>query len=271
MGKIRQQRSCALSATMPDFLWQFALENLLWRLEMTLRQFPQCLLINEAPSSLADALAKLGKFSDIQSQDIATDFNPDAMALAPESLDAIIWLQGLEQINDVPGSLIQIRRALKPDGLFLATSLGGETLQELRASWLAADSAMGGASPRVAPMIDVRSWGGLLQRAGFALPVVDRELLDVTYADPLTLMHEIKAMGLGHGLLQGPKGLTTPRAMMRACEYYQKEFQGADGRLKASFEIITLTGWAPHENQQQPLKPGSAKMRLIDALNPRKT
>lgn len=270
----RRQRQRALSQPMPDFLWQAVAENLIWRLELTLRHFGRVLVVNAAPGDLARRIADLGKADAIIEADTAAGasliIHPEALPFGPESLDAVIWASGLERVNDLPGTLIQIRKALKPDGLLLAASLGGESFRELKASWLAADAEGAGASPRVAPMVDVRGWGALLQRAGFALPVADLDRLDVTYGEALTLMREIKAMGLGHALKQARKGLTSPATLARAAMHYGANFADANGRLKASFEIITLTGWAPHESQQKPLKPGSAKMRLADALNPRK-
>jgi hypothetical protein len=173
----------------------------------------------------------------------------------------------LQLVNDLPGVLAQVRRALKPDGLLLAAMLGGNTLFELRTALLAAEEEVeGGASPRVAPFADVRDLGGLLQRAQFALPVVDAETVVVTYADPLALMRELRGMGAANVLRARSRKPLRRATLLRSLEIYAQRFGLAGGRIPATFEILTLTGWAPHESQQKPLQPGSAKMRLADAL-----
>ncbi len=191
----------------------------------------------------------------------------DALPLAPASLDLVVSGLSLHLVDDLPGVLIQIRHALKPDGLLLAALLGGRTLQELRTAWLAAeDEVLSGASPRVAPFADVRDLGGLLQRAGFALPVVDSDTVTVTYADPIALMRDLKAMGASNMLAERRRVPVTRGLLMRAAEIYAERFALGDGRVPATFEILTLTAWAPHESQQKPLKPGSAEVRLAEAL-----
>lgn len=191
----------------------------------------------------------------------------EALPLAPGSIDLAVSALALHFTNDLPGALAQIRRALKPDGLFLGSLLGGSTLHELRAAWLAAEADVtGGASPRVAPFADVRDLGSLLQRAGFALPVVDSETLTVTYATPFALMAEIKAMGASNMLTERSRRPVTRRLIARAAEIYAERFALANGRIPATFEIITLTAWAPADSQPKPLKPGSATTRLADAL-----
>jgi SAM-dependent methyltransferase len=191
----------------------------------------------------------------------------ERLPFAAGSLDLVVSALGLHWTNDVVGALIQIRQALKPDGLFVGALLGGETLTELRQSLVAAESEiLGGAGQRVSPFADMRDAAGLLQRAGFALPVADLDKVRVTYAHPLKLLSDLRQMG-ETSVLAGrhPRALT--RALLaRACAIYVEQFGDADGRVAATFEIITLTGWAPHESQQQPLRPGSAKMRLADAL-----
>jgi hypothetical protein len=163
--------------------------------------------------------------------------------------------------------LVQIRRALKPDGLLLAALLGGATLNELRSALLLAEAELeGGASPRVAPFADVRNLGALLQRAQFALPVADAETVTVTYPDPLALMRELRAMGASNALIARRRTPLRRATLMRAAEIYFDRFGLPNGRIPATFEIVTLTGWAPHESQQQPLAPGSATQRLADAL-----
>jgi SAM-dependent methyltransferase len=191
----------------------------------------------------------------------------DALPLAPASLDLVVSGLSLHLIDDLPGALIQIRQALRPDGLLLAALLGGRTLAELREAWLLAEDEMaGGASPRVAPFADVRDLGGLLQRAGFALPVVDSDTVPVTYANPLALMQDLKGMGASNMLSDRRRVPVARGLVMRAAEIYVERNGLADGRVPATFEILTLTAWAPHESQPQPLKPGSAKSRLADAL-----
>jgi SAM-dependent methyltransferase len=191
----------------------------------------------------------------------------DGLPFAPASLDLVVSGLSLHLVNDLPGTLVQIRRALKPDGFLLAALLGGRTLFELREAWLMAEVELsGGASPRVAPFADVRDLGGLLQRAGFALPVVDSDIVTVTYADPLALMREIKEMGASNMLSERRRVPVTRTLLLRAAEIYAERFGLPNGRVSATFEILTLTAWAPHESQQKPLKPGSAQSRLADAL-----
>lgn len=191
----------------------------------------------------------------------------EALPFAPASLDLVVSGLSLHLVNDLPGTLLQLRRALKPDGLLLAALLGGETLRELRQAWLAAEAEVtGGASPRVAPFADVRDLGALLQRAGFALPVVDAETVTVSYNSPLALMRELKAMGASNMLSARRKSPVTRRLLLRAAEVYGERFAQADGRVPATFEILTLTAWGPDESQPKPLRPGSARARLADAL-----
>ena len=191
----------------------------------------------------------------------------EALPLRDGSLDLVTSVLSLHLVNDLPGALIQIRRALRPDGLFLGALLGGETLTELRQAFMTAETdTLGGVSPRVFPTADVRDLGGLLQRAGFALPVVDSERLIVTYPTPLALIRELKAMGAANPLV--PRARTPMRrdTLAQALKIYADRFTGDEGKVRATFEILYLCGWAPHESQQKPLKPGSAKARLADAL-----
>jgi NADH dehydrogenase [ubiquinone] 1 alpha subcomplex assembly factor 5 len=190
------------------------------------------------------------------------------LPVTDESADLVTSALNLHLVNDLPGALIQVRRLLKPDGLFLGALLGGATLTELRQAFLAAETECeGGASPRVAPFADVKDLGGLLQRAGFALPVADTDVVTVTYASPLHLMRDLRGMGATNPLSQRRRTFLRRKTLLRACEIYQERFANPDGRIRATFEIITLTGWAPHPDQQKPLKPGSATMRLSDALS----
>jgi SAM-dependent methyltransferase len=173
----------------------------------------------------------------------------------------------LHAVNDLPGVLVQVRRALKPDGVFMAALFGGETLHELRLAIAAAETEVsGGISPRVEPFADVRDLGGLLQRAGFALPVADVERLIVRYRDLMRLFADLRALGETNVLL-GRRASFMPRRMLEAlAKEYAARFTDEEGRFAATFDIVFLTGWSPHESQQKPLQPGSAKARLADAL-----
>jgi SAM-dependent methyltransferase len=191
----------------------------------------------------------------------------EALPLKEGAFDLVISVLSLQLVNDLPGALVQIRRALRPDGLFLGALLGGGSLIELRQAFMIAETeTAGGVTPRVFPTADVRDMGGLLQRAGFALPVADSEPLAVTYSDPVALMRELKAMGAANPLAARSKRPLRRDTLARAIEFYSKHFREPDGRVGATFEIIYLCGWAPHESQQRPLKPGSAAARLADAL-----
>lgn len=184
------------------------------------------------------------------------------------TLDLVVSGLGLHHVNDLPGALIQIRRALKPDGLLMASLLGTRSLEELREVLIFAEAEeQGGASPRVAPFPDIREAGALLQRAGFALPVTDAEILTVSYSSLSDLLQEIRGMGAANVLNERRRAPLLRRTLRRAEEIYRKRFSLPDGRLKATFEILYLSGWAPAPTQQKPLKPGSAQHRLSDALN----
>ena len=185
-----------------------------------------------------------------------------------ESLSLVVSGLALHRVNDLPGALIQIRRALRPDGLFLGAALGSRSLHELREALIEAEAELhGGASPRVAPFADVREYGALLQRAGFALPVTDAELLTVTYPSPRELMREIRVLG-GGNVMASRRKVPLPRGTLERAEaIYRERYATTGGKITASFEIVYLTGWAPHASQQKPLAPGSAKQRLADALH----
>ncbi|MBP30654.1 MULTISPECIES: methyltransferase domain-containing protein [Methylobacterium] len=193
--------------------------------------------------------------------------DPEALPLAAGSLDLAVSLLSLHAVNDLPGTLIQLRRALRPDGLFLGCLLGGATLTELRQSFAQAESEVeGGISPRVAPFAAVREAGGLLQRAGFALPVADTDTLTVRYADPFGLMRDLRAMGMTNVLTERRRTPLRRATLLRTAEIYAERFADPDGRVRATFEVLWLSGWVPHETQQKPLRPGTAKTRLADAL-----
>lgn len=199
--------------------------------------------------------------------DMSIQADEEYLPYQNQSLELILSCLNLHWVNDLPGTLIQILRSLKPDGLFLGATFGGETLTELRQSMLKADIELrGGSSPHISPFIDVRDAGALLQRAGFALPVVSTERIIVTYSDALSLMKELKAMGENNALLKQYKGLTTPRLMVKVADIYHQTYANKNGRVPATFDIVYLQGWAPHESQQKPLKPGTAKVSLKEAL-----
>lgn len=276
---LRQRRNrVADAAGTHDFLLQRVADDLAERLEIVRREFPLALDLGSHHGAVGRRIAALPNIGSVISMDDAdrllaqaaaprVEGSAEALPFADASLDLVVSGLSLQLVNDLPGALVQIRRALKPDGLLLAGMLGGATLSELREAWiLAEDELLGGASPRVAPFADVRDLGGLLQRAGFALPVADSDPVTVTYASPLELMAEIKAMGASNMLMQRRRVPVTRRLLARACEIYSERFASADGRVPATFEILTLTAWAPHESQQKPLKPGSAQARLADAL-----
>ena len=193
--------------------------------------------------------------------------NPETLPLEPESLDLAVSALALQFVNDLPGVLAQIRRALKPDGLLLAAMIGGDTLTELRQSFAAAEAECeGGVSPRVAPFADLRDIGGLLQRAGLALPVTDVDRVVVRYDSAFALMHDLRRMGATNILIERRRMPTRRATLLRMAQIYAERFADPDGRIRATFDIIWLSGWAPHESQPKPLRPGSAKASLEEAV-----
>jgi SAM-dependent methyltransferase len=191
----------------------------------------------------------------------------EALPLRPESLDLVISALALQFVNDLPGVLAQIRRALRPDGLLLAAMIGGDTLTELRQSFAAAESECeGGVSPRVAPFVDLRDVGALLQRAGFALPVTDVDRVVVRYDNAFALMADLRRMGATNILLERRRTPTRRATMLRMAQIYVERFADPDGRIRATFDVIWLSGWAPHESQPKPLRPGSATASLKEAV-----
>jgi SAM-dependent methyltransferase len=244
------------------FLLDRAREDLEERLQAVTRGFSDVAEISTPDELLRKPLAD--RFRSIARVDLDRS---ETLRLQPESLDLAVSVLAFQFVNDLPGVLAQIRRALKPDGLLLAAMIGGDTLTELRQSFAAAEAECeGGVSPRVAPFADLRDVGALLQRAGFALPVTDVDRVTVRYESPLALMHDLRRMGATNPMLERsrrPLGRSTLRRMM---EIYAERFADADGRIRATFEIVWLSGWAAHESQQKPLAPGSARQRLADAL-----
>ncbi len=191
----------------------------------------------------------------------------EALPFAPGSLDLVVSALALQFANDLPGVLAQLRRALKPDGLLLAALTGGDTLTELRQAFAAAEAEIeGGVSPRVAPAADLRDLGALLQRAGFALPVTDVDRVVVRYDHAFALMQDLRRMGATNVLIERRRTPLRRATLARMAQIYADRFSDPDGRIRATFEIVWLSGWSPHESQQQPLKPGSAKASLEEAI-----
>jgi SAM-dependent methyltransferase len=274
---LRMRQARALSLGPATFLLDHVATELSERLSAVLRQFDIAVDLGTPTDAVRRAIVGTGKtgtivaaFPDVPHLDrsglyIAAD--EEALPFADGSLDLVVSGLALQFVNDLPGTLIQIRRALKPDGLLLAALIGGESLSELRTAFAAAESEIeGGISPRVAPFADVRELGALLQRAGFALPVVDSERLVARYDSALALMHDLRRMGATNVLSERQHTPLKRATLERVDAIYAERFTDADGRIRASFEIIWLSAWAPHDSQQKPLKPGSAARRLADAL-----
>jgi SAM-dependent methyltransferase len=267
---LRRRLQRALAHGYVDFLLARAVDDLEERLAAVLRPFPQALDVATPTPAAADRLRRRGHAVvrlAPTAEPGAVLGDEESLPFAGERFDLVVSLLALQAVNDLPGALVQIRRALKPDGLFLGCLLGGATLTELRQSFTAAEAEIeGGVSPRVAPFADVRDLGALLQRAGFALPVVDSETVCVRYGDPFALMRDLRGMGFANPLRDRRRTPLRRATLLRAAAIYAERFADADGRLPATFELVWLSGWAPHESQQKPLRPGSARMRLADAL-----
>ncbi len=263
------------------FLKARAAEDAAWRLSAILRSFPLAVDLGSRDGAFGAALRAV-EGADRVGTLIEADLSPAMLRGRPglrvvadeerlpfrdESLDLVVSLLSLHWTNDLVGALVQIRRTLKPDGLFIGAFLGGATLAELRQSLLEAEEEVtGGAGPRVSPFADALDAAGLLQRAGFALPVSDIDRVTVRYDHPLKLMADLRAMGETNVLLDRSRRPLSRRVLSRAFEIYRERFADKDGRLPASFEIVSATGWAPHPDQQKPLRPGSAKASLAEAL-----
>jgi SAM-dependent methyltransferase len=277
----RQRRAMALGPA--TFLLDRVADDLSERLQAVLRQFDVVVDLGTPGQAVRAALVGLRSVGAV----VATSAIPDlairtnhgerlvvadeeALPFRDASLDLVVSALSLQFVNDLPGALVQIRRALKPDGLFLAALLGGETLTELRQAFAAAESDVeGGISPHVAPFADLRDLGALSQRAGFALPVTDTDRVVVRYDTVFGLMHDLRRMGATNALLDRRRTPLKRATLTRMAEIYAQRFADADGRVRATFEIVWLSGWAPDPSQQQPLEPGSAKARLADALGTR--
>ena len=265
-----------------DFLLRRATEELGDRLTLVKRRFALAVDLGTPGPHAAAALASGGQVDGVvrlaptRSSLGAGDFlgavgDVERIGLADGRFDLAVALFALETVNDLPGTLIQMRRALAPDGLLIVAFLGGDTLTELRQSLTLAESeVLGGAAPRVAPFVELRALGSLAQRAGFALPVVDVDRTIVRYGDMLSLMRDLRAFGAGNALVDRSRKPMRREVLGRAAAAYAEAYSDPDGRLRATFDLLWLSAWAPHERQPKPLQPGSATTRLADALKARR-
>jgi SAM-dependent methyltransferase len=264
--RMRQRR--ALRQGPVSFLLDRVVEELVERLRAVLRKFAAGADIGTPGDQVGHALADhVATFRHVDVPDIESE----GLSLSPETLDLAISALAFQFVNDLPGVLAQIRRALKPDGLLLAAMIGGDTLTELRQAFAAAEAELeGGVSPRVAPFADLRDIGALLQRAGFALPVTDVDRIVVRYDSAFALMQDLRRMGATNVLVERRRAPTRRATMLRMAQVYGERFADPDNRIRATFDVIWLSGWAPHESQQQPLRPGSAKASLEAAVKGKK-
>jgi SAM-dependent methyltransferase len=281
--RARRLRAAALGPS--TFLLERVAEDLCDRLASVLRRFAYAVDLGTPGEAVRSVLAASGKVGSIVAVDplagapgwhaaqqrgmapLAIAADEEALPLREASIDLVTSALALQFVNDLPGTLLQIRRALKPDGLMLAALAGGDTLTELRQAFAAAEAEIeDGISPRIAPFADVRDCGTLLQRAGFALPVTDVDRMTVRYASPIALMHDLRRMGATNVMVERRRRPLRRATLERMMDIYAARFADPDGRVRATFDIIWLSGWAPHESQQQPLSPGSARQRLADAL-----
>ena len=275
---LRARHRRAVAAGPETFLLDRAAADLAERLNAVLRRFDLVLdLGTPGDGATLAGVPTVGRIiaarAALPEKEGTTKFvmaDEEALPFAPAAFDLVVSALSLQFVNDLPGTLVQIRRVLKPDGLFVAALAGGATLSELRESFAIAESEIdGGVSPRVAPFADVRDLGALLQRAGFALPVTDVDRITVRYGTVFALMHDLRRMGATNTLIDRRRVPLRRATLFRMAEIYAERFADPDGRLRATFEIVWLAGWAPHPSQQQPLKPGSARARLADALGTR--
>jgi SAM-dependent methyltransferase len=276
-ARLRRGLERALSHGPEDFFLTRLARDLIERLDTILRPFNRILDLGTPAPILTTALAERAPALLVRAAPtrtavgsgrwLGTVIDEETLPFAPESFDLVVSALALQQVNDRPGALAQIRQVLRPDGLFLACMLGGQSLHELRCAFAVAEEEIsGGASPRVAPFADVRDLGGLLQRAGFALPVTDTDRLTVRYDHVFALLRDLRGMGATNALVLRERRPLRRGVLQRAAEIYAERFSDPDSRVPATFDIVWLSGWAPHESQQKPLRPGSARMRLAEAL-----
>jgi SAM-dependent methyltransferase len=261
---LRMRQSRALKQERATFLLDRVTEDMEERLHAVLREFADVAEIWTPGTALRTP--SRDRFKSV-TQIGLDDSEQETLPLQPESLDLVVSGLAFQFVNDLPGVLTQIRRALRPDGLLLAAMIGGDTLTELRQSFAAAEAELeGGVSPRVAPFADLRDVGALLQRAGFALPVTDVDRIVARYDSAFALMADLRRMGATNTLVERRRTPTRRATMLRMAQIYGERFADPDGRIRATFDVVWLSGWAPHESQQQPLQPGSAKVSLADAV-----
>ena len=279
--RAHRERSAA-SWPQHDFLKREVAERLLDRLRDINRSFDIALDLGCHGGTVAQLLPSIQKVGRLIQCDVAAAMarqaagtgwpalvaDEEALPFGPQSFDLALSVLNLHWVNDLPGTLLQLRQSLKPDGLFLGALLGGESLHELRVALMEAELELtGGLSPRISPFAEVRDCGSLLQRAGFALPVVDQDEITVTYGDPFGLLRDLRGMAETNAVQERPRGLSRRALFARMAEIYAQRFAQPDGRIPITFQILYMTAWAPHEAQQQPLRPGSATTRLADALD----
>jgi len=274
----RRRERAVLGGDKADFLFAEVAARLADRLSDVKRGFAIGVDLGSRGGHMARATMATGRVEQLYATDASASLagrlpvpsvaaDEEMLPFAASSLDLVVSSLALHWVNDLPGALVQIRRALKPDGLFLAAMFGGETLWELREILMEAELAVaGGASARISPMADLRDAAGLLQRAGFALPVADRDPLSVSYTDAWALMRDLSRMGEGNAIRMRLPGPMRRAVLAEAVQLYQKRHPFGVGRVRASFEVLYISGWAPAATQQQPLRPGQAKTRLADAL-----
>jgi SAM-dependent methyltransferase len=263
--KLERSRRALKPPHLPDPLFERLAEDVKDRLDLIKRPFERLLVTGPFASRLAPVLAHPSRIVFACGRDVL--FDDEALPFSDESFDCIVSALSLQTVDDLPGALVQLRRALKPDGLFLACLFAGETLRELREAWIQAESELrAGAALRVAPLADIRELGGLLQRVGLALPVADLDRIVLRYPNALALMQEIKSLGFAAPLAERSRLPVTSGLLAQAAAIYDRRFADLDGRVRATVDIAWLTAWSPHASQQQPLRPGSATARLADAL-----
>ncbi len=274
---VRRRRDRAVpNFTDHSFLFDEIAERLAERLEDVLRPFPLALDVGCHDGAMGRVLAGRKGIERLVACDLAPGFaraargiaaDEEFLPFAPACFDLVVSNLSLHWVNDLPGALVQIRQALKPDGFFCGAMLGGDTLLELRRCLYEAElEVAGGVSPRVSPFAEIKDAGGLLQRAGFALPVVDSDTITVTYANAFALMRELRGMGESNAVLARRKVPATRALLFDAARRYADLYAEPDGRIPVTFQILYLAGWSPHDSQQQPLKPGSGEIPLGQAL-----
>lgn len=277
LHRLRREKSAPDFASV-DFLFREASLRLADRLQDIQRDFLLALDLGGHTGLLDSAIRATGKVGELIQTDLAYGMvrqapsplkavvDEEVLPFAEASLDAAFSVLSLQWVNDLPGCLIQLRQALKPDGLLLAVVPGPHSLQELRQSLLAVATVTGKAAPRISPFVEVRDAGALLQRAGFALPVIDSEYVTLTYQDPFTFLKEVRKMGEANALYEQHKGMSTLSFWQEVMAHYQRHHSDERGRIKVTVELVFMTAWAPHPSQQKPMPRGSGKVSLIKAL-----